>query len=255
MPDVVVTGRRIPQPTYDVPPSSQIYEFISAISVTSEHPPELISGEDGTPSTDPGETTPRVANADDFEWPPGFQLALYAMQASLTAIANAIANHPVPASMQTPNGKPFDYTGFYNHLMYYDILITRYDTLGMLMGSSTSGGEVISTNAGWISRMLPSTLMGYYQRGQASLNYVILHEIAHTTNESVAATAEQFRSYLTEKQRIEALGGTAPSWEQSEMFRQSERFANGIAKSVADETGIAFPPDNQIPVGYPSTWP
>jgi hypothetical protein len=105
------------------------------------------------------------------------------------------------------------------------------------------GGQTdIDPSGGYYSNMDKATLNGYALHGEAGLNLLVLHEIAHNTTVMQQLENNNYQTYLLLN------NGSPTGWADSHLFRDVERTANAIAKSIA--TQLSMPVMAAPPHGY-----
>lgn len=186
----------------------------------------------------PGDTIPTVA-IEEFASTAALLAAIQRLRARISAVSSKIGNVVAPTVFKGPDGKDIDYTGVYANLLHYDILITN--PVNDARFSEKYGGTMNQTPEGFVSLLKPFTVIGYDAHGEAGLNYLFLHEIAHSLREVSDKYATLYRQYTDG-------GGLPADFENSSQFAANERYANYVAREIARTIGE--PIMDNPPYGY-----
>lgn len=188
---------------------------------------------------DPESAPPAVSLEDGITLTPAEEQVRARMIARIIAISTRIGQIPdaLSKSFVPKNGAfPVTLDEIYSNLLNLDFELTKNASY-----PDGYGGSLVPVLDGWLSSIKVTTLTGYDAHGTKGLNYLILHELAHTLPQAEAYYMQQYSLYIA---RSDKESGFSISIE----FQRNENYSNSLAKAIGDL--IDLPAIDEPPFGY-----
>ena len=158
--------------------------------------------------------------------PADVQAAINRLSIAINRIDTLLKNVDAFRAVSTNDGRVLTIDQIYTNWLNLSFLITFNQTFRPGFGGEVRG----SRDIGWQSRMDRNTLVGY-DRNLNGLVFVTIHELGHTTQESVEYLQSQYDAFL-------GRGGIDSEWSFSPEFADTERYANDIVRDILNILGL-----------------